>query len=99
LAEQRRVAQIERDTSEQVVKVLIDLFQATNPSVRPDGDRMPIGEFLADAQTRSLELLRGAPAVRARLQQVFGLIHNSRGQYGPARAALEEALAEQRRLA
>ncbi len=50
LAEQRRVAQIERDTSEQVVRVLIDLFQATNPSVRPDGDRMPIGEFLADAQ-------------------------------------------------
>ena len=50
LAEQRRVAQIERDTSEQVVKVLIDLFQATDPSVRPDGDRMPIGEFLADAR-------------------------------------------------
>ncbi len=99
LAEQRRVAQVERDTSEQVVRVLIDLFQATNPSVRPDGDRMPIGEFLADAQTRSLELLRGAPAVRARLQQVFGLIHHSRGQYAPARAALEEALAEQRRLA
>ncbi len=98
LAEQRRVAQIERDTSEQVVKVLIDLFQATDPSVRPDGDRMPIGEFLADAETRSLEQLRGVPAVRAKLQQVFGLIHNSRGKYAAARAALEEALAEQRRL-
>ena len=59
LAEQRRVAQIERDTSEQVVSVLIDLFQTTDPSVRPDGDRMPIGEFLSDAQTRSLEQLRG----------------------------------------
>ena len=99
LAEQRRVAQIERDTSEQVVRVLIDLFQTTNPSVRPDGDRIPIGEFLAGAQTRSLELLRGAPAVRAKLQQVFGLIHHSRGQYAPARVALEEALGEQRRLA
>ena len=39
LAEQRRVAQIERDTAEQVVRVLIDLFQTINPSVRPDGDR------------------------------------------------------------
>ena len=32
LAEQRRVAQIERDTAEQVVRVLIDLFQTINPS-------------------------------------------------------------------
>ena len=41
-----------------------------NPSVRPDGDRMPVGEFLAGAQGRSLELLRSTPEVRARLQQV-----------------------------
>ncbi len=98
LAEQRRTAQVERDASEQVVRVLIDLFETTNPSVRPDGDRMPLGEFLSGAQTRSLERLRSAPAVRARLQQVFGLIHQTRGQSGPARAALEDALAEERRL-
>ena len=99
LAEQRRTAQLERDTSEQVVRLLIDLFEATNPSVRPDGDRMPLGEFLQGAQARSLEGLRGTPAVRAKLQQVFGLIHQARGQYAPARAALEGALEEQRRSA
>ena len=99
LAEQRRAAQLDRDTSEQVVRLLIDLFEATNPSVRPDGDRMPIGEFLQGAQARSLEGLRGTPAVRAKLQQVFGLIHQARGQYAPARAALEGALEEQRRSA
>ena len=99
LAEQRRAAQVERDTSEQVVRLLIDLFEATNPSVRPDGDRMPVGEFLRGAQLRSLEGLRGTPAVRAKLQQVFGLIHQARGQYAPARAALENALEEQRRSA
>jgi serine/threonine-protein kinase len=99
LAEQRRVAQLERDTSDQVVRVLIDLFEATNPSVRPDGDRMPVGEFLNGAQARSLEGLRETPAVRAKLQQVFGLIDHARGQYGPARAALEGALEEQRRTA
>ena len=98
LAEQRRVAQVERDTAEQVVRVLIDLFQTTNPSVRPDGDRMPVGEFLAGAQGRSLELLRSTPAVRARLQQVFGLIQQTRGQYVEARRALDAAFAEQQRL-
>ena len=97
LAEQRRLAQTERDTAEQVVRLLIDLFETTNPSVRPDGERMPVGEFLAGAETRSLELLRSTPAVRAKLQQVFGLIHQTRGQYARARQALDEALAEQRR--
>ena len=97
LDEQRRVAQTERDTAEQVVRLLIDLFETTNPSVRPDGERMPLGEFLAGAETRSLELLRSTPAVRAKLQQVFGLIHQTRGQYAQARQALDEALAEQRR--
>ena len=88
LAEQRRIAQTERDTAEQVVRLLIDLFETTNPSVRPDGERMPVGEFLAGAETRSLEYLRSTPAVRAKVQQVFGLIHQSRGQYaaGPSSA-------------
>ena len=98
LSEQRRVAQVERDASEQVARVLVDLFESTNPSVRPDGDQMPVGEFLRGSQARSLALLRDVPAVRARLQHVFGLIHKTRGQYGPARQALEEALEERRRL-
>ncbi|HEU4692098.1 MAG TPA: tetratricopeptide repeat-containing protein kinase family protein, partial [Vicinamibacterales bacterium] len=97
LSEQRRVAQTERDTSEQVVSLLIDLFETTNPAVRPDGERMPVGEFLAGAESRSLELLRSTPAVRAKLQQVFGLIRQTRGQYAEARQALDEALTEQRR--
>ncbi len=98
LAEQRGVAQRERDASEQVTRVLIDLFETTNPSVRPDGDRMPVGEFLRGAQARALALLRDQPGVRASLQHVFGLIHQTRGQYAPARLALEEAFAERRRL-
>ena len=44
------------------------------------------------------ELLRSAPAVRAKLQQVFGLIHQTRGQYLDARRALDAALADQQRL-
>jgi hypothetical protein len=99
LAEQRRVAQLERDTSEQVVRLLIDLFEATNPSLRPDGDRMPVGEFLQGAQERSLQGLRDTPAVRAKLQQVFASSTTPAARYGLARAALEGAIEEQRRSA
>ena len=98
LAEQGRVARLERDKAEQVVEVLVGLFETTNPAVRPDGDRMSIREFLAGAEGRALSQLSGAPLVRAKLKQVFGLIHHERGEYTPARQALEEALAEQRRL-
>ncbi len=98
LAEQSHVARLERDKAERVVSVLVELFETTNPSVRPDGDRMPIGAFLATARTQALEQLRGAPEVRARLQQVFGQIEFTRGRLGPAREALEDALAAQRRL-
>ena len=80
LAEQRRVAQVERDASGQVVRVLIDLFEATNPSLRPDGDRMPDRRVsLGRAGTLARAPAR-TPAVRSKLQQVFGLIHQARGQ-------------------
>jgi serine/threonine-protein kinase len=98
LAERSRVARLEQEKAEQVVRVLVDLFETTNPAIRPDGDRMPIREFLAGAEDRALTQLRGAPVVKAKLKQVFGLIHYERGEYTPAREALEEALAEQRRL-
>ena len=97
LAEQSRIAGLERDKAEQVVRVL-DLLETTNPAVRPDGDRMSIGQFLGGAEARALAQLSGAPLVRAKLQQVFGLIHAERGEFMPARTALEEALAAQRRL-
>jgi serine/threonine-protein kinase len=98
LAEQSRVARLEQEKAEQVVRVLVDLFESTNPAVRPDGDRMPLREFLAGAEDRALAQLRQAPLVQAKLKQVFGLIHSERGEYAAARVTLEAALAEQRRL-
>ena len=98
LAEQGRVARMEQAKAEQVVRVLVDLFETTNPGIRPDGDQMPIREFLAGAESRALTQLSSTPVVKAKLQQVFGLIHLQRGQYTPARETLETALAEQRRL-
>ena len=81
-----------------MVGVLVDLFETTNPAVRPGGDQMTVREFLTGAEGRALVQLRGTPAVRAKLKEVFGLIHHERGELALAREALEEALGEQRRL-
>ncbi len=98
LAAQVRVAGEERDKAEQIVRLLVELFESTNPSIRPDGDRMTIGEFLGGAEARALAQLQSAPVVRAKLQQVFGLIKHTRGDYAAASAALDEALAAERRV-
>ncbi len=98
LAEQGRVARLEANKAEQVVQVLVDLFETTNPAIRPDSDRMSLSQFLAGAEERAVAQLSGVPLVRAKLNQVFGLIHYERGDYTRAGAALEAALAEQRRL-
>ena len=97
-AAERDAARTERDKAEQVVGVLVDLFETSNPNVRPDGDQMSVRQFLVDAEPRVLDGLQTQPAVRARLQQVFGLIYVARDQYAEARRALEQALDAQRRL-
>jgi serine/threonine-protein kinase len=58
LAEQSRRAQLERDKAEQVVQVLVRLFETTNPAIHADGDRMSVREFLAGAEARALAQLR-----------------------------------------
>jgi serine/threonine-protein kinase len=94
----RAAAELEREKAEKVVGLLVELFETTNPNVRPDGDKMSIREFLAHAGPRVLERLQSQPAVRARMRQVFGRIFAARFQLADATAALEQALAEQRRL-
>ena len=97
-AAQRDAARGERDKAEQVVGVLVDLFESSNPTLHPDGDKVSVRQFLLDAEPRVLERLQGQPAIRARLQQVFGLMFAARDQYREAEEALEQALDEQRRL-
>ncbi len=97
-AAERDIAQVERDKAEKVVGLLVDLFETSNPNVRPESEQLSIRQFLAQAEPRVLERLADQPAIRARMRQAFGLIHAARDEPVEARAALEQALAEQRRL-
>jgi eukaryotic-like serine/threonine-protein kinase len=94
-AEERDAAQLERDKAEKVVGLLVDLFERSNPNIRPDGDKMSIRQFLAKSEPVVLEKLDDQPLVRARMRQVFGLIHEARDEPAEARAAFQRALYEQ----
>jgi len=94
----RDVAQLERDKAEKVAGLLVELFETSNPSTRPEGDKLSIQQFLGQAEPRVLERLGDEPVLRARMRQVFGRIHAARDELKEAARALEQALVEQRLL-
>ena len=98
VAHERDAAQTERDKAEQVVQVLVNLFQSSNPNLVPGGDTLRVGEFLEQGEARVLEELEDQPEIQARMKQVLGDVYTARSQYGRARTLLEEALAQQRAL-
>ena len=56
------------------------------------------GEHRYRAKNKPYEESIRAPGVRARMRQVFGMIHSARAEGAEAAAALEQALIEQRAL-
>jgi eukaryotic-like serine/threonine-protein kinase len=96
-AERDRV-RVERDKAQEVVQVLVDLFQTTNPQVVPGGDRLTTGEFLTRAEPRVLAALDARPEIKAAMKHVLGQVHAARSDYARARSLLEQAVADSRRL-
>jgi serine/threonine-protein kinase len=98
IAAERDRARAEQGKAEQVVQVLVDLFQSANPDVVPGGDRLRIGDFLERAEARALKELHGQPELASRMRHVLGLMHHARSDNGHARDLLEAAFAERGRL-
>jgi serine/threonine-protein kinase len=98
VAIERDRARLEQSKSEQVVRLLIDLFQTANPQVVPGGDRLSIGEFLGRAETRVLGELESQPELGARVRHVLGLMHHARSDGSRASTLLNAALADSRRI-
>ena len=95
---ERDRARSEQAKAEQVVRLLVDLFQTGNPEVVPGGDRQPIGEFLSLAESRVLRQVEGQPELEATMRHVLGEMHYARGGKARARELLESALAARRRI-
>jgi len=92
LARERDRARSERDAAEQVVQVLVGLFEASDPTKVPGGDALTVGELLARNEARILRQLDQQPLVRARVQRTLGEMYLARSDLAPAQRHLKAAL-------
>lgn len=97
-AAERDAAQLEREKAESAVEALVDLFERSNPDMHPDAACQPVQNFLEGVVPRVLDHLDHEPAIRARLQHVFSLIYEGRGEHAKARQAQEQVVRLQRDL-
>ncbi len=88
---ERDVAQLEHERSERVIGLLVDLFQASNPTIVPGGDTLRVTDFLAASEAK-LATLSDQPGVQSRLWETMAAIHEARSRYHEERAALDLAL-------
>ncbi len=92
---ERREADAQRETAEQVAQLLISLFEQSDPTVSPAGDTTTVATLIRIGEER-VEALAGQPALEARLLHVFAKIHEARSRFARARALLESALVLER---
>ena len=94
---ERDQARAERDKKAEVLSLVLELFQFSNPYVQP-GEELTVREALE----RSVPVLEGGlrnqPGVRSELLHTAGSILTVLGAYRPARDQLTEALAIRRDL-
>ncbi len=98
LARERDKAQLERDKAEQVVQIMADLFQGSDPNQAQDGS-ITAREILDQGAEKVRRELEDQPEVKAQMLGVIGQVYRNLGLYDQARPALEEALALYRQRA
>ncbi len=84
-------AEAERAVAEDVVGMMTELFEQSNPEVVPGGDTMRVAAFL-DLAERGAAALRADPGRQAQMWRVLGNVRGSRGEYGRAADLLRRAL-------
>ncbi len=97
IAAERARAESERATAEQVVQVLVDLFERSDPFTAPGGDTTTVATLIGLAEEK-VEALEGQPALQARLWEVLSNIHTARSDYDRAREYRERVLDAERRI-
>ena len=95
LAQERDRTARERDTAEQVVEFLTQLFVVSDPD-RGAGGAVTARELLDRGAERIDGDLAGQPAIRARLLGTIGTVYGGLGLYEKSAALLERGLALQR---
>ena len=91
VAQERDFAQVERDRGEEVIQVLVDMFEASAPEGGDRLDTLRIADFLQASEEEVLTRLEDRPGLRVRLQHVLGNVYTVRGQQSKAVEILTNA--------
>ena len=93
-----RTAAVEaRQEAEQVVELLVGLFETSDPT-RAEGERLDARQILDRGAEKVRHELSEQPRTQARLLDTLGRIYTRLGLYDQAAPLLEEGLAARRRL-
>ena len=97
LERERDRAERERLAADDVLGILIGLFERANPDSHPGADTMRVTGLL-DAAEREVGRLGGEPERQAALWRAVGRMRAARGEYEPALALLGRAYDSRREL-
>jgi tetratricopeptide (TPR) repeat protein len=95
--QQRKRAETEAETSEQVSEFLVGLFEVSDPS-EALGDTITAREILDKGAERIEKELSDQPEVQATLMNTMGKVYQSLGLYEQATPLLESALTTRQRI-
>lgn len=95
LRAERDTARLEKDRSEQVIGLLVDLFQTANPALAPGGDTLSIREFVKKGADKVLEDVADDEVLSIQFKHTLGRMYTAQGQFKEALALLEDAYKSQ----
>ncbi|MEM1207514.1 MAG: protein kinase, partial [Acidobacteriota bacterium] len=99
LQRERDAARLERDTAEQVTRVLVDLFETTDPAKLPGSRAMTVEDLLRHQAERVISGLEGQGVVQARMRHILGTVHQAHSRLEEGGALLLDAHRQQMALA
>lgn len=95
ITQERDTAQHEAEKAQEIVDLLVGLFESANPNNVPGGDTLRVSEFLQNGAGEVLNSLQGRPEIQARMKHVIGEMYFAQGDYERALALFEDGHAQQ----
>ena len=85
----------EAEKADEVVDILVGLFETTDPTKVPGGDTIRVGDFLQLNESTVLDNLEDRPEVQARMKHVIGQMYYAQGDQQKAMELMEKGLKQQ----
>ena len=95
---ERDAARLEKKRAEQVIGLLVSLFETANPAIVPGGDTLRVGEFIERGVQKTLEEVETDSALAIPVKHTLGQMYSAQGQYREGHSLLKDAYEMQEAL-